>query len=111
MLLSTYFEDPVATVILLTIGISFQSFSYAGLYSNHQDLSPKYASIFFRHHKYVRGSSGVIGVPLTGYLIKETQEWELSMFGPAIILYCLGIAVYWKWGSGKRLAFDKPKST
>ena len=25
--LSTYFEDPVATVILLTIGISFQSFS------------------------------------------------------------------------------------
>ena len=57
MLLSTYFEDPVATVILLTIGISFQSFSYAGLYSNHQDLSPKYASNFFRHHKYVRGSS------------------------------------------------------
>ena len=47
----------------------------------------------------------------TGYLIKETQEWELSMFGPAIILYSLGIAVYWKWGSGKRLAFDKPKST
>ena len=111
MLLSTYFEDPVATVILLTIGISFQSFSYAGLYSNHQDLSPKYASIFLGITNTCGALPGVIGVPLTGYLIKETQEWELSMFGPAIILYCLGIAVYWKWGSGKRLAFDKPKST
>ena len=111
MLLSTYFEDPVATVILLTIGISFQSFSYAGLYSNHQDLSPKYASIFLGITNTCGALPGVIGVPLTGYLIKETQEWELSMFGPAIILYSLGIAVYWKWGSGKRLAFDKPKST
>ena len=37
---------------------------------------------------------------------KETQEWELSMFGPAIILYSLGIAAYWKWGSGERLVFE-----
>ena len=44
--------------------------------------------------------------PLTGYLIKETQEWELSMFGPAIILYSLGIAAYWKWGSGERLVSE-----
>ena len=111
MLLSTYFEDPVATVILLTIGISFQSFSYAGLYSNHQDLSPKYASILLGITNTCGALPGVIGVPLTGYLIKETQEWELSMFGPAIILYSLGIAAYWKWGSGERLEFDKPKST
>jgi len=111
MLLSTYFEDPVATVILLTIGISFQSFSYAGLYSNHQDLSPKYASILLGITNTCGAFPGVIGVPLTGYLIKETQEWELSMFGPAIILYSLGIAAYWKWGSGERLEFDKPKST
>ena len=106
MLLSTYFEDPVATVILLTIGISFQSFSYAGLYSNHQDLSPKYASILLGITNTCGALPGVIGVPLTGYLIKETQEWELSMFGPAIILYSLGIAAYWKWGSGERLVFE-----
>ncbi|CAL6393442.1 unnamed protein product [Bathycoccus prasinos] len=106
MLLSTYFEDPVATVILLTIGISFQSFSYAGLYSNHQDLSPKYASILLGITNTCGALPGVIGVPLTGYLIKETQEWELSMFGPAIILYSLGITAYWKWGSGERLVFE-----
>jgi MFS transporter, ACS family, solute carrier family 17 (sodium-dependent inorganic phosphate cotransporter), other len=105
MLLSTYFDDPYATVGLLTVGIAFQSFSYAGLYSNHQDLSPKYASILLGITNTCGALPGVIGVPLTGYLIKETQEWELSMFGPAIVFYMLGILVFWKWGSGERLVF------
>ena len=40
-----FMDNPVATVVLLTIGLSLASFSYAGLYCNHQDMSPRYASI------------------------------------------------------------------
>ena len=40
-----FMDNPVATVGLLTVGLSLASFSYAGLYCNHQDMSPRYASI------------------------------------------------------------------
>ena len=99
-------DQPVATVGLLTLGIALGAFSYAGLYSNHQDLSPKYASILLGMTNTCGALPGVIGVPLTGYLIRETGNWELSMFLPAIFFYITGTAVFAKYGSGERQAFS-----
>ena len=98
-------DQPVATVGLLTLGLSLGAFSYAGLYSNHQDLSPKYASILLGMTNTCGALPGVIGVPLTGYLIKETENWELSMFVPAMFFYFTGTLVFSKYGSGDRQAF------
>ena len=98
-------DQPIATVGLLTFGISLGAFSYAGLYSNHQDLSPKYASILLGMTNTCGALPGVIGVPLTGYLIKETGNWELSMFLPAIFFYLTGTAIFAKYGSGERQPF------
>ena len=98
-------DQPVATVGLLTLGLSLGAFSYTGLYSNHQDLSPKYASILLGMTNTCGALPGVIGVPLTGYLIKETENWELSMFVPAMFFYFTGTLVFSKYGSGDRQAF------
>ena len=38
-------EDPAEKVALITASLGLSSFATAGLYCNHQDLSPKYASI------------------------------------------------------------------
>jgi ACS family sodium-dependent inorganic phosphate cotransporter len=105
MMSVTIIDQPVATVGLLTLGISLGAFSYAGLYSNHQDLSPKYASILLGMTNTCGALPGVIGVPLTGYLIKETENWELSMFAPSIFFYVTGILLFTKFGSGERQPF------
>lgn len=102
---AAYIEEPVATVGLLTLGLSLGAFSYAGLYSNHQDLSPKYASILLGMTNTCGALPGVIGVPLTGYLLKETENWELSMFFPAMFFYVTGTIVFAKYGSGDRQPF------
>jgi len=105
MMSVTIIDQPVATVGLLTLGISLGAFSYAGLYSNHQDLSPKYASILLGMTNTCGALPGVIGVPLTRYLIKETENWELSMFAPSIFFYVTGILLFTKFGSGERQPF------
>jgi len=102
---AAYLENPIATVGLLTAGLSLGAFSYAGLYSNHQDLSPKYSSILLGMTNTCGALPGVIGVPLTGYLLKETDNWELSMFIPAMFFYITGTIVFTKYGSGERQAF------
>ena len=105
MALASIFGDDdsgLVTVFLLTIGLSLSSFSYAGLYCNHQDMSPRYASILLGMTNTIGALPGVIGVPLTGLLLQKTENWELSMFLPAIILYFSGAAVFAKWGDGEK---------
>ena len=97
-----YDLDPIATVGLLTVGLSLSSFSYAGLYCNHQDMSPRFASILLGMTNTVGALPGVSGVPLTGYLLERTDDWELSMFLPAIVLYFSGAAVFVKYGSAEK---------
>ena len=95
-------DDPTLTVGLLTVGLSLASFSYAGLYCNHQDMSPRYSSILLGITNTVGALPGVIGVPLTGYLLEMTDNWELSMFVPAVFFYVTGVGVFTKWGRAEK---------
>ena len=95
-------DDPTLTVGLLTVGFSLASFSYAGLYCNHQDMSPRYSSILLGITNTVGALPGVIGVPLTGYLLEMTDNWELSMFVPAVFFYVTGVGVFTKWGRAEK---------
>ena len=49
----------------------------------------KVREYFVGHDEHVRALRGH-RVPLTGYLIKETENWELSMFAPSIFFYVTG---------------------
>ena len=98
-------ESGLLTVALITAGVSLSSFSYAGLYCVHQDMSPRFASILLGMTNTIGALPGVIGVPLTGYLLQKTENWELSMFLPAIALYFSGAAVFAKFGSGEKQAW------
>ena len=102
MAAACFTDEPVFTVAFLSVGLSLSSFSYAGLYCNHQDMSPRFASILLGITNTVGALPGVIGVPLTGYLLQRTDDWEFSMFLPAMILYYSGAAVFAKYGSAEK---------
>jgi cyanate permease len=65
-------------------------------------MSPRYASILLGMTNTVGAFPGVIGVPLTGYLLERTDNWEVSMFAPAVFFYVTGAAVFAKWGSAEK---------
>ena len=75
------------------------SFSYAGLY-NHQDMSPR-PVILVGITNTVGALPGVIGVPLT-IPAEMTDNWELSMFVPAVFFYVTGVGVFTKWGRAEK---------
>lgn len=39
---------------------------------------------------------------MTGYLLEKTDDWEVSMFLPAIFFYITGAAVFAKYGSAEK---------
>ena len=98
--------DPQTLVALVTIGLAMLSFSLAGLYCNHQDLSPKYASSIFGVTNTAGTLPGVLGVPFVGWLLEQTGSWNLALFGPSVFLLVSGALVYFKWGSGEELDLE-----
>ena len=99
-------ESPHLVTWLLPLGIGFQAFSLAGLYCNHQDISPKYASILSGATHLVASLPGVFGVPFTGWLLDHTGSWSFSLFVPCLFFYLTGIGVYAKWGSAEQVDFN-----
>lgn len=104
MLACIFSEDKQLSTWLLPLGLGLQTFSFAGLYSNHQDIAPKYASILLAITNIFGSMPGVVGVPFTGWLLDHTDSWNVSLFGPTLFFYVTGAWVYVRWGSAERLA-------
>ena len=102
-------EDRELSTWLLPLGLGLQTFSFAGLYSNHQDISPKYASILLAITNIFGSMPGVVGVPFTGWLLDHTDSWTISLFAPSLFFYTTGVLVYTKYGSGERLVLERDK--
>ena len=105
MLACCFSEDQQLVRWLLPVGIGFQAFSLAGLYCNHQDISPRYASILSGATHLVASLPGVFGVPFTGWLLDQTDSWTVSLFFPCLFFYTSGIVVYNMYGSAEETEF------
>ncbi|CAM6092364.1 unnamed protein product [Calypogeia fissa] len=86
--------SPILTAGLLTVGSSLSTFTLAGLYCTHQDISPKYASVLLGLTNTVGAIPGIVGVPLTGYILDQTKSWTLALFAPSIFFYLSGALVW-----------------
>lgn len=60
---------------LISAALGLASVSVAGLYSNHADLSPRYASILLGLTNTMGAVPGIIGVTLTGVIFDRTKDW------------------------------------
>lgn len=99
-------EDSTTTVALITAALGISSFSLAGLYCNHQDLSPRYASALLGLTNTTGAIPGIIGVAVTGMLFDQTGSWGWSLFAPSIVFFLAGSAVYTLYGRSEPTDFD-----
>ena len=100
-------EDKQLSTWLLPLGLGLQTFSFAGLYSNHQDISPKYASILLAITNIFGSMPGVVGVPFTGWMLDHTDSWTISLFVPCLFFYVSGAFIYTTYGSAEPLILNE----
>eukprot|EP00879_Flechtneria_rotunda_P007767 GHRR01008140.1.p1 GENE.GHRR01008140.1~~GHRR01008140.1.p1 ORF type:complete len:454 (+),score=181.13 GHRR01008140.1:395-1756(+) len=96
------------TVALITAALGISSFSLAGLYCTHQDLSLKYSSAMLGLTNTSGAIPGILGVAFTGYLYDKTGSWPLALFYPTMFFLLTGAAVYTFLGSNTAENFDQP---
>ena len=98
---------PVTTAIvaLLSVAFALGAWARAGLYCNHQDLSPKYAGALLGLSNTAGALPGILGVTAVGYLLDKTSSWGASLFYPAALTQCIGLVVYTAFASSERQAW------
>jgi MFS transporter, ACS family, solute carrier family 17 (sodium-dependent inorganic phosphate cotransporter), other len=92
---------PATVIACMTAALALGSFSQSGVYSNHQDIGPRYAGLLLGMSNTAAAVPGIIGVPLTGFILDATGNWSY-VFGIAIGFYLLGTAVYTAFASGEK---------
>jgi ACS family sodium-dependent inorganic phosphate cotransporter len=93
-------------VALLSFAFAFGAWSRAGLYCNHQDLSPRYAGALLGITNTAGALPGVLGVAAAGYLLDITNSWALAIFYPTAICQLLGALFYLKFASSERQSWS-----
>lgn len=97
------------TVALITAALGISSFSLAGLYCTHQDLSPKYSSAMLGLTNTSGAVPGIVGVAFTGFLYDKTGSWPVALFYPTMFFLLTGAAVYTLLGSNAAEDYDAPE--
>lgn len=102
---ATTLPAPVGVYVgILAVAFALGAWSRGGLYSNHQDLSPEYASVLLGVSNTAGALPGVIGVWSAGLLLDATGgDWATAMFLPIVFFQLLGAAVFTVWGSARPL--------
>eukprot|EP00271_Cylindrocystis_brebissonii_P015184 TRINITY_DN3738_c0_g3_i1.p1 TRINITY_DN3738_c0_g3~~TRINITY_DN3738_c0_g3_i1.p1 ORF type:complete len:115 (-),score=21.39 TRINITY_DN3738_c0_g3_i1:19-318(-) len=87
--------------------MGLSSFSLAGLYCTHQDISPTHAAILLGMTNTAGALPGFIGNALTGVLLDKTaNSYNISLFAPAIFFYLVGALVWALFASSEPQDFD-----
>lgn len=79
---------------ILSLAFALGAWARAGLYCNHQDLSPKYAGALLGITNTFGAFPGVLGVTSAGILLDMTNSWALALFLPTAACQIIGLIVY-----------------
>jgi len=93
----------------VTMSLGLSSFSLAGLYCNHADLSPKFAPVLIGATNSVGALPGIVGVVFVGWIYDKTESWALSLFAPSIFLFLVGTVVFALYGTATAQNFERKK--
>jgi ACS family sodium-dependent inorganic phosphate cotransporter len=66
-------DSTTLTVASITLSLGISSFSLAGLYCTHQDLSPKYAPAMLGLTNTVGAIPGILGVMTVGFIFDQVR--------------------------------------
>jgi MFS transporter, ACS family, solute carrier family 17 (sodium-dependent inorganic phosphate cotransporter), other len=90
-------------VLCMMAAQGLDAFSQSGLYSNHQDIGPRYAGVLLGMSNTAGVLAGVLGTAATG-LILQNGSWD-EVWGVAVALYLVGTVVWNVFSTGERI-FD-----
>ncbi|MEW5305532.1 MAG: hypothetical protein WDW36_008066 [Sanguina aurantia] len=94
LLLASTTDDTQVSVAAITLSLGVSSFSLAGLYCTHQDMSPKYASALLGVTNTAGSVPGIVGVTTVGMIFQATHSWEQALFAPCTAFLALGMLAY-----------------
>jgi len=81
-------------VSLLTAAFGFGAWARAGLYCNHQDISPRFSSALLGLSNTAGAIPGILGVWGAGLLFDRTGNWSTSLFYPIVFAQLFGFMTY-----------------
>lgn len=106
LLAASVSDEKWVTVASVTLALGMSSFSLAGLYCTHQDMSPKYASAMLGLTNTSGAIPGIVGVTATGVILEQTGSWPLALFAPTSFFLVTGALVYTTLCSNDAIDFD-----
>jgi ACS family sodium-dependent inorganic phosphate cotransporter len=86
---------------MVTIATGGAAFGVAGFAANHLDIAPRYAGILMGLSNTFAQLPGIVGVALTGFIVKLTHSFAGAFYLIAVI-YMVGMVCYLAMGSGER---------
>ncbi|KAG0622446.1 hypothetical protein M758_3G097900 [Ceratodon purpureus] len=99
----SHIKSPAMAVACMMCSQGFDAFSQSGLYSNHQDIGPRYSGVLLGMSNTAGVLAGVLGTAATGYIL-QNGSWD-DVFKVAVALYLFGTVVWNVFASGEKI-FD-----
>ncbi|KAJ3680748.1 hypothetical protein LUZ60_015237 [Juncus effusus] len=97
----SHVHDPVMAVLCMACSQGTDAFSQSGLYSNHQDIGPRYAGVLLGLSNTAGVLAGVLGTAATGYILQH-GSWD-DVFKVSVGLYLVGTVIWNLFSTGERI--------
>ncbi|KAF8017093.1 hypothetical protein BT93_H2342 [Corymbia citriodora subsp. variegata] len=97
----SHVKTPALAVLCMACSQGSDAFSQSGLYSNHQDIGPRYAGILLGLSNTAGVLAGVFGTAATGYILQR-GSWD-DVFKVAVVLYLIGTLVWNLFSTGEKI--------
>ncbi|KAA8549374.1 hypothetical protein F0562_001058 [Nyssa sinensis] len=97
----SHINSPAMAVLCMACSQGTDAFSQSGLYSNHQDIAPRYAGVLLGLSNTAGVLAGVFGTAVTGYILQH-GSWD-DVFKVSVGLYLVGTVVWNLFSTGEKI--------
>ncbi|KAJ6830810.1 putative anion transporter 1, chloroplastic [Iris pallida] len=97
----SHVHSPAIAVLCMACSQGTDAFSQSGLYSNHQDIGPRYAGVLLGLSNTAGVLAGVFGTAATGYILQH-GSWD-DVFKVSVALYLVGTVVWNLFSTGEKI--------
>ncbi|KAA8543758.1 hypothetical protein F0562_022065 [Nyssa sinensis] len=97
----SHINSPAMAVLCMACSQGTDAFSQSGLYSNHQDIAPRYAGVLLGLSNTAGVLAGVFGTAATGYILQH-GSWD-DVFKVSVGLYLVGTVVWNLFSTGEKI--------
>ncbi|OMO78764.1 Major facilitator superfamily [Corchorus capsularis] len=97
----SHVRTPAMAVLCMACSQGSDAFSQSGLYSNHQDIGPRYAGVLLGLSNTAGVLAGVFGTAATGYILQR-GSWD-DVFKVSVVLYIIGTLVWNLFSTGEKV--------